>query len=219
MAAISRLARLRRDAAARAAEQVADTGADVEGTTATLAAYEADALIELGDRWLADIDPSGTIAHHFPAVQVVVSAETLSGDSDEPGELIGHGPIPAGLARQIAADPSGTWQRLVTDSMGVLIDYGRERYRPPKALADFVRTKHRTCTYPNCNRAAVACELDHAQDWDHGGTTCEANLTPLCLRHHHVKHDAGWTVEYDSPSGVVTWISPTGRTYRNPRPD
>jgi hypothetical protein len=212
--AIKRLAMVRRDDAERAAE-----AAGIEAPATTSAAYEADALIELGDRWLAHADPSGTIGRHFPSVQVVVSVETLTGDSDEPAELIGHGPIPAGLARRIAADPGGTWQRLVTDSMGVLVDYGRERYRPPKALADFVRTKHRTCTFPNCNRAATSCELDHAQDWDHGGTTCEANLTPVCLRRHHVKHDAGWSLEYDSPTNVITWTSPTGRKYRNPRPD
>jgi hypothetical protein len=142
----------------------------------------------------------------------------LTGDSDEPGELVGYGPIPAGLARRIADNPDSTWQRLITDPLGVLIDYGRERYSPPEPLTDFVQAKHRTCTFPTCNRPAVNCELDHALAWQHGGTTCEANLTPVCLRHHQMKHKTGWTIHHEPATATVTWTSPTHHTYRNPKP-
>jgi hypothetical protein len=58
------------------------------------------------------------------AVQVVVPVTTLLGLSEEPGELAGYGPIPAGVARQIAAD--ATWRRLLTDpASGALLDYGQ----------------------------------------------------------------------------------------------
>jgi hypothetical protein len=72
-----------------------------------------------------------------PTVQVTVALSTLLGLDDQPGDLDGTGPIPASLARRIAADQTGTWRRLVTDPMGRLLDYGRSTYRPPKDLADW----------------------------------------------------------------------------------
>ncbi|WP_308819063.1 hypothetical protein [Pseudonocardia alni] len=48
---------------------------------------------------------------------------------------MGQGPIPADLARALAA--GGVWQRLGTDPLsGTLLDVGRTRYRPPVAMAD-----------------------------------------------------------------------------------
>jgi hypothetical protein len=140
-------------------------------------AYRADALIELAARYLTDTDPRGVLSRQAPAIRVVVSLQTLLGDSDEPAELAGYGPIPASLARLIAADPDGTWQRMVTDPLGHLIDLGRTRYRPPKLLADHVRARDQTCAFPTCNRQAESCELDHVCDWDHGGHTRAENLS------------------------------------------
>jgi hypothetical protein len=42
-------------------------------------------------------------------------------------------PITAQHARDLAADPTGTWRRLLTDPIfGQVIDYGTTRYRPPR---------------------------------------------------------------------------------------
>ena len=43
-----------------------------------------------------------------PAINVVVSADTLLGLDDQPAHLTGYGPITAELARRLAADESGT---------------------------------------------------------------------------------------------------------------
>lgn len=118
----------------------------------------------------------------------------------------------------MADDPSGTWRRLLTDAAGQVIDYGRTRYRPPTALADLVRVRDRTCRFPGCRRPATRCELDHRRDWDHGGTTSDTNLHLLCTRHHHLKHEAGWTVHRE-PDGTTVWTSPTGHHYRRPPDD
>ncbi len=68
-----------------------------------------------------------------PLVQVVIPFDTLNGTAEHPGELVGYGPIPAPLARAIAAE--GVWKRLVTDPLsGALLDYGRTTYRPPGVL-------------------------------------------------------------------------------------
>ena len=44
------------------------------------------------------------------------------GVDNSPGELVGYGPIPAPVARRIAADPGGTWRRMLTDPAGNLLD-------------------------------------------------------------------------------------------------
>jgi hypothetical protein len=147
-----------------------------------------------------------------PTIQVTVALSTLLGLDEQPGELAGTGPIPAAVARRLAADETGTWRRLVTDELGHLIDYGRSTYRPPKDLADHVIARDRTCRFPNCNRQARHCDLDHREPWEHHGQTNEANLLTLCSRHHHLKHEAGWTPQR-LPDGDIEWRAPTGHRY------
>lgn len=145
---------------------------------------------------------------------MIVAASTLLGIDDQPGELSGHGPIPAALARELAADPHGTWQRLVTDDLGRLIDYGRTRYTPPTRLREFVIARDRECQFPGCHRQGKNCEIDHLQPWVDGGSTNQHNLICLCRRHHHLKHDTTWTIER-LPDGSLRWISPYGRVHVN----
>jgi hypothetical protein len=147
-----------------------------------------------------------------PAVQVTVALSALLGLDEQPGELDGTGPIPASVARRIAADETGTWRRLVTDELGRLIDYGRRTYRPPKDLADYVIARDRTCRFPHCNRRAARCDIDHREAWECGGTTCAFNLDALCVRHHHAKHEAGWQPRR-LPNSDLEWVSPTGHRY------
>src|SRR3954447_23816431 len=74
-----------------------------------------------------------------PAIQVTVSADTLLGLDDQPAQLTGYGPITAESARRLAADTSGTWRRLLTDSdTGALLDIGQRCYRPAQRLRDFI---------------------------------------------------------------------------------
>jgi hypothetical protein len=82
-------------------------------------------------------------------------------------------------------------------------------------MARLVRAQRPRCCFPGCRRRAATCELDHVLDWQHGGQTAAKNLQPLCGRHHHVKHEAGWSVRHE-PDGTVTWTSPTGHTYTRP---
>jgi hypothetical protein len=147
-----------------------------------------------------------------PTVNVSVALSTLLDLDEQPGDLAGTGPIPAAVARRIAADETGTWRRIVTDERGQLIDYGRSTYRPPKDLTDHVIARDQTCRFRHCNRKACRCELDHQEAWEAGGHTNETNLLALCSRHHHGKHDAGWTPKR-LPDGTIEWTSPTGHRY------
>ena len=177
----------------------------------------ADAVIQLALDALHGTSSGDLPREHGmrPSVQVTVALSTLLGLDDQPGELDGSGPMPASVARRIAADQTGTWRRLITDPMGRLLDYGRSTYRPPKDLADHVIARDRTCRFPNCNRRAGRCELDHATGWENGGETNEANMHTLCSRHHHGKHDAGWQPKR-LPDGSTEWTSPTGHRYIEP---
>ena len=147
-----------------------------------------------------------------PLIQVVIPYSTLIGADDHPGELVGHGPIPATLAREVAAD--GVWRRLVTDPLsGTLLDHGRTTYHPPAGLADFVRARDLHCRFPGCRRKAADGELDHVIPWSTGGTTSENNLAAYCTHDHLLKtHAPGWRVEAHA-DGTLTWITPTGHRH------
>jgi len=182
-------------------------------------ARRAHALIELVELG-ASADPAVSPKRAGSAIQVTVGLQTLLGASDEPGELNGYGPIPASMARLIAADPGSTWRRLVTDPLGKLINYGRTRYEPPPELDEFIRARDRVCSFPNCHRRAVTCELDHIRPWAQGGETCADNLVTACARHHHLNHDGNRTNNRAPATGTTTWTSPTpGHTYPNPPPE
>ena len=167
----------------------------------------ADALVDLGVAALHD--PLLPKAQGMrPAIQVTVALSTLLGADEQPGELAGHGPIPASLARRLAADQTGPWRRLVTDPVtGQLLDYGQDTYRPPKDLAEFVIARDQVCTFAGCQRPACRCDLDHRIPYSQGGSTSSENVGPLCRRHHTCKHDTDWTLNRND-DGTTTWISP-----------
>jgi hypothetical protein len=169
----------------------------------------ADAFMSL---LTGDTKPTPTAR---PLIQVIVPASTLLGIDDDPAEIPGWGVIPADAARRIAAD--GTWQRILTDpATGTVLDVGRTRYRPPRALAEFAKLRDRACVFPPCRKAADTCDLDHQLPFSQGGKTSADNLQPLCPKHHEMKHDHGWTV-HRQPNGTTEWTAPTGHKYVNQR--
>lgn len=148
-----------------------------------------------------------------PLVSVIVPITMLLGLDEQPGELVGYGPIPAPLAREIAA--KGTWRRLLTDpASGTLLDHGRTTYTPPVGLADFVRARDVYCRFPPCQQRAATADLDHTIAYEPGGgTTSEHNLYASCRHHHRLKtHAPGWNVEQHS-DGRVTFTTATGHSY------
>ncbi|MQA83544.1 MAG: DUF222 domain-containing protein [Streptosporangiales bacterium] len=172
----------------------------------------ADALVELCLGTNPHTGAADEAAGIAAKVQVTVGAGTLLGLDNQPGELAGYGPIPADMARELAA--CGTWRRLLTDpATGTLLDYGRTTYRPPAALAEFVRARDVTCRFPGCRQPAWRSDLDHVIPYPHGPTATE-NLGPLCRRHHDLKQH-GWDVQRD-PDGSYTWTAPSGHTYVSP---
>ncbi|QYN39264.1 HNH endonuclease [Pseudonocardia sp. DSM 110487] len=147
-----------------------------------------------------------------PLVQVLIPFTTLLGADNHPCELVGHGPITADHARHIATD--ATLKRLVYDPLsGTILDHGRTTYRPPAALADFVRARDVYCRSPICRRRALDGHLDHITPYPHGPTN-EPNIHGCCGHEHRMKHAPGWAVRA-LPDGRIQWITPTGHRYHS----
>jgi hypothetical protein len=153
-------------------------------------------------------------------VRLTIAASTLLGLDDAPADLDGYGPIDAVRARALA--DGGIWRRIVTDPVtGQVLDVGRQRYRPPAALDELVRTRDGTCAAPGCTVPACGCDLDHTEEFHPQpgadpdaplGRTDADNLGPLCHRHHRLKTDGGFRLRQIS-SGLFEWITPTGHRY------
>ncbi len=144
-------------------------------------------------------------------LHLTLDPATLVGLADHPGELAGYGPVPASLARELAA-AARRWRALLVDP-----DTGQLRgicviYRPRRLLDAFVRARDGSCCFPGCRQPAWRCDLDHSTPHSEGGGTCAGNLGPLCRVHHHAKTHADWTLDQPEP-GMFLWTSPTGRIY------
>ncbi len=184
-------------------------GHGVDSGVPPIEARRADALARLASGALADPDLP-TRHGRRPHIQLTVSAETVLGVSEEPGELAGYGPVTAETARRIAAQ--GEWRRLLIEpATGRLLDYGRSTYRPPADLAQFLLARDRVCGFPGCNVPATRCDLDHAIPFGRGRTSA-ANMGVLCRRHHRAKHEGRWTLTRDG-GRRCTWTSPAGKRY------
>lgn len=147
----------------------------------------------------------GTMQSQATGVEVnlTIPVASLLGLADDPGEVPGMGPVPAGVARELAAD--ARWRAWLTDAAGTVVATSATTYRPTAALARLVRARHPECRMPGCRRSAEACDLDHAVPYPQGGTTLD-NLGPLCRRHHVMKTHYGW--DLDPETGA--WRTPAG---------
>jgi len=184
----------------------------------TLDQQRADLLVDAVLSGLP-LDALPTVQGRRPAINVVVSADTLLGLDDQPAHLSGYGPVTAGTARRLAADESGTWRRLLTDpDTGALLDISPRRYRPPQRLRDYLTARDDVCVFPTCSQPGHRCEPDHTIPFDQGGRTRRDNLALTCRRHNQTKTTGtGWTYRHN-PDGTFTWTTPTGHTYTNPPP-
>ncbi|MBT2518343.1 DUF222 domain-containing protein [Streptomyces sp. ISL-90] len=147
-----------------------------------------------------------------PTVHVTLPVLTLSGDSAEPGELDGYGPIDAETACRLAAKAPSFTRLLTHPVSGTVLDVDRTSYRPPADHKRWLEVRDGSCRFPGCNRRAAGCDVDHSVDWQYEGRTAFDNLAHLCRLHHHLKHESSWSVRHES-GGVLEWTSPAGRRH------
>ncbi|MEO8106482.1 MAG: DUF222 domain-containing protein [Actinomycetes bacterium] len=194
----------------------------------TMDQRRADALIDL---LVGRAEPPQVHVH------VMVSADSLASDSNDPGYVPGVGPVAASVARELTSGAPGAvvaHRRLLIDSeSGALLDTasyaplptvpgappydsradGATAYRPSQRLEQRVRDRDVTCRFPGCRRSALGkgsgTDLDHTVPWPLGHTD-SSNLAVLCRHHHRVKHSPGWSVT-TSGQGLLEWTTPAGR--------
>jgi hypothetical protein len=149
-------------------------------------------------------------------IEVRVDATTLMGYDDKPGTLSGYGPVSADHARELAGSQDSDWYRVLTAPLtGMVVDYGRIRYRPTIPLREIVNARDRRCCAPDCYVPASQSEFDHTTPFrDPQGKTAYDSTGAACSFHNKLK-ELGWKVLQPTP-GHFVWVSPTGRVYDNP---
>ncbi|MEK4241148.1 DUF222 domain-containing protein [Janibacter sp. FSL W8-0316] len=180
-------------------------------------------------------------------VQLVMSPGTLLGVDDAPASLLGHGPLPAGLARDLVLGVDGagddtagddaprdgeasgrTWlRRIFTDEVGRVVATDPSRRSFPSSLRRLLRVRDGVCRFPFCD--APIRHDDHVVSVTLGGATTAHNGQGLCARHNLTKARPGWrsaTVEARaggessaaSNAPEVVTLTPTGHRYGSPVP-
>ena len=178
-----------------------------------------------------------TMAAAVPVnLDLVIAAETLFGDGDEPADIPGQGPIPASVARNLAhASPEQRTKirRLFRfDDTDRLIAMEATTRGFTGLLAAFVKIRDQVCRTPWCN--APIKHIDHPEAVARGGATTELNSQGLCEACNYVKEGSGWrhrvisdpleqhTIEITTPSGTQHHsrapAPPRGATWRETRP-
>jgi hypothetical protein len=125
-------------------------------------------------------------------VNLVVALTTVLGLDDQPGEIPGHGFVPAAVARSIATATGSVWRRLVTDPVeGTALELSTTRYRPTREMAQQVAALDGICQAPGCTVPADRCDVDHEVPWPAGPTRVRG-LKSRHRRHHNHKTRGRW---------------------------
>lgn len=177
----------------------------------------------------------------LPQAQILVTVPALAllGITNEPADLVGHGPIPETIARKLLTN-ADTFLRVLTDPVtGEPLDANPDRYWIRESEKAVLRAMAGCCYFPNCTNSVLDTEPDHLTAWEHGGSSTSENLKPACKRHHTLKHftddkdkHGRYRVDHDpdragirmrgwkpipTPDGRVGWSSPSGQ-YHPPLP-
>jgi hypothetical protein len=166
-------------------------------------------------RLLVDAGPSSRPGR--PEFVVVIDA-----DGSDAGAQVDW-PIPVEVPFRVLADLAGDADvHAVVVRNGVVLhapgelDLGRTTRLANRAQRRALRGVYTTCAIPGCSAHYDRCELHHVIWWRHGGRSDLDNLLPLCSRHHHKVHDAGWELTL-GPNRTLTVAFPDG-TVRNTGP-
>ena len=177
------------------------------GETRTMDQLRADLLID----YLNGIHRN--TAGSRGSVDVTVTMETLSGLTDQPGELAGFGPVIADVARKLANDPDNKLRIIIYDeATGEPTHVVTPTRRPSVAQRRRTEIRNRTCIFPGCRMPARQSDIDHTTAVADGGETCDCNLAPLCRHDHCIKHQHGWVYQR-LPDGRWQWTTRLGHTY------
>ncbi len=122
-------------------------------------------------------------------LHLVMSSTALLAGDREPGRIVGHGPVPAALARRLvtAAPAVASWvKRLYESPTGLIATESRSRCFP-EGLAELITIRDDTCSTPWCD--APIRHIDHITPWADDGPTTLRNGQGLCAQCNLDKQD------------------------------
>ncbi|MFJ9392785.1 DUF222 domain-containing protein, partial [Nocardioides sp. NPDC101246] len=150
-------------------------------------------------------------------VKIVMTADSLAGDADQPAFVEGYGPVPVAWARDALNDAEVFVRRLFTDPAGRLVAMESKSRKAPDGLAEFITIRDGgVCRTNGCD--APIRNIDHVERHADGGETSSRNLQGLCERCNQAKEALGWQAR-PGPDGSIITITPTGHAYTSPPPD
>ncbi len=192
---------------------------------------EADRLTAEGDRRgrgqiMADtmverLTGQATASATPVEVHLVMPEETLLRGADEPAHLVGGGPLPAEIARELVRDrAAGVWLRRLyaRPRDGALVAMESRRRAFPPALRRAARGSRPGLPHALVRGADQACRPRGGPL--RGGGTSEANGQGLCEACNYAKQAPGWQAR-PSPRGAgdrVDLTTPTGHRYASRPP-
>jgi hypothetical protein len=159
-------------------------------------------------------------------VELVMTDRSLFGGDNTPARLVGHGPVPASLARDLIrlgaeAEQARVWvRRLYTNPVtGDLIAMDSRRREFPAALRRFFVIRDEVCRTPWCD--APIRHADHVRRAADGGSTSADNGQGLCEACNQAKEAVGWlsAATRAGPGHPVTVRTPKGHSYTSTAPD
>jgi hypothetical protein len=202
-----------------AALKVAADRAAAEGDPCTRSQVMADILV-------ARITGNPTIdGRPIPQITLglVMTDQALLAGAHDTAHLDGHGPIPAGLARELLADHLDTgsraWlRRLYTHpETGELVAMDSRQRLFRGQLRQAITLRDQFCRTPWCN--APIRHSDHITAVADGGQTTVADGQGLCEQCNHAKQAPGWQARPSpGPTHSVATTTPTGHTYTSNSP-
>ena len=167
---------------------------------------------------LADALLEATAGDQQTELVVTCSLETLEGRAGSPAAETEWGGLLSGETVERLGCGGASLRRLVLDSAGVVIDFGRkQRLLSPQARRALeARDKH--CVWPGCDRPPRWCDSHHRREWRLGGPTAVADSALLCGRHHQLRHRGGWQL-FRNGAGHWRAVPPLPpRWYSSPDP-
>jgi Domain of unknown function (DUF222) len=177
----------------------------------TAALRKLAGLRDMVDRFL-DAPGAPRLHGRLPEVHITVDLPTVLGMRENPAQIVGVGPVPGDVARNLLADGAPLRRLIIDPDNGQLLDYGTRTDRVPTRLADFLIARYPTSATPFSNVDSRRCDMEHNVPAARGGPTNPINNIPTDRRWHRAKTFAGYSYRIDPATGIVTWRSPSGLT-------
>jgi hypothetical protein len=173
----------------------------------TRARQRADALVRLGEWFLAGRNTDGSPRRARPSMTVVCDVATLTGDDDHAVaarlllQTAGVAPVLTPEAtRRLGSDADLRF--LVTDG-GDVLGITEPTARIPAKLRAAIAARDQGCRFPGCTAPITWCDLHHVRPRELDGETTADNLVAVCRRHHTALTEGRWRLRMDDQA-IVT---------------